>query len=466
MEPAKRTALLSLLAAAVLGVAPSATAAAPITPTTTADQFNTDPTNCSLREAVWAANNDSAAMAPGCPPGSGADTIPLADGTYTLTIAGTDDAGADGDLDLLSTITNTHEGTGSAVIDGGGLDRVIDSPVASAMMTISGVTITNGATTGSGGGIRVDSTLVLSNSTVNGNFAGSVGGGIENNGGSATLTNVTISGNRANASGGGLESSGSATLNNVTVTGNTADADANVFSADGGGFRRFSGTLNLQDTIVAGNTDASPPAEAPDCFGAPTSLGNNLIGTTKGCGFVPAGGDLPDVDALLGPLADNGGGTFTHALLAGSPAIDRGSGCAPTDQRGVPRPQGAACDVGAYELVPSAVPACQGKVATIVGTAGVDTLRGTKKKDVIVGLGGNDKISGRGGGDRVCAGGGKDKVSGGAGKDHLNGEKGNDVLRGGRGKDILKGGKGKDTLIGGRGHDILKGGPGKDKQKQ
>jgi CSLREA domain-containing protein len=355
-QPAKRTAVIPLLAAALLIAAPSAASAATITPTTTADQFNTDPTSCSLREAVWAANNDNAAMAPGCPPGSGADTIPLADGTYALTIPGVEDVDASGDLDLLSSITITHAGTGSAVIDGGGLDRVIDNqPAVDATSTIEGVTITNGTTTGDGGGIRANSsaTLVLSNSTVNGNFAGSLGGGVRNSG-PAALTNVTISGNRANASGGGLADLGSATSNNATVTGNTADADANGFSADGGGIRVSSlGTLQLHDTIVAGNTDASPPAEAPDCSGGVASLGNNLIGATAGCGFAPAGGDLLDVNALLGPLADNGGGTFTHALLAGSPAIDRGSGCAATDQRGVPRPQGAACDIGAYEYAPS-----------------------------------------------------------------------------------------------------------------
>ena len=87
--------------------------------------------------------------------------------------------------------------------------------------------------------------------------------------------------------------------------------------------------------------------------GSPTSLGYNLIGDDTGCGYTPGTGDLLNVDPLLGPLRDNGGDTETHALLPGSPAIDQipTELCVvDTDQRGVLRPQGSACDVGAYEL--------------------------------------------------------------------------------------------------------------------
>ena len=93
----------------------------------------------------------------------------------------------------------------------------------------------------------------------------------------------------------------------------------------------------------------------PDCRGTLTSLGHNLIGDDTGCGFAPVTGDLVNSVPLLGLLRDNGGPTFTHALLPGSPAIDAGDDarCPSTDQRGVPRPQGAACDIGAYERGPS-----------------------------------------------------------------------------------------------------------------
>ena len=100
----------------------------------------------------------------------------------------------------------------------------------------------------------------------------------------------------------------------------------------------------MQNTIVAYNGPAN-------CNAALTSNGHNLEdGNT--CGF-NATGDQPNTDPLLGPLADNGGDTLTHALLPGSPAIDAGVCIAEitTDQRGVARPQGTTCDIGAYEYV-------------------------------------------------------------------------------------------------------------------
>jgi hypothetical protein len=82
------------------------------------------------------------------------------------------------------------------------------------------------------------------------------------------------------------------------------------------------------------------------------SAGHNL--DSDGSCFLTATGDLPKHNPLLGPLAFNGGPTETQALLAGSPAIDAGAtdGCPQFDQRGVARPQGRACDIGAYERVP------------------------------------------------------------------------------------------------------------------
>jgi hypothetical protein len=82
-------------------------------------------------------------------------------------------------------------------------------------------------------------------------------------------------------------------------------------------------------------------------------LGFNLIGNTNGGTGFGSTGDLLGVNLLLGPLADNGGPTFTMALLPGSPAIDAGTsvGAPSTDQRGVPRPQGSNVDIGAYEFI-------------------------------------------------------------------------------------------------------------------
>ena len=94
------------------------------------------------------------------------------------------------------------------------------------------------------------------------------------------------------------------------------------------------------------------------------------------------------------------------------------------------------------------VPRCQGRRATIVGTAGKDVLRGTRRADVIVGLGGNDRISAARGNDLVCGGAGNDRVSGGSGRDRLLGESGRDRLSGGAGRDRCSGGPGRDRAAG------------------
>ncbi len=96
----------------------------------------------------------------------------------------------------------------------------------------------------------------------------------------------------------------------------------------------------MRNTILANNS-------ANNCTGAVviTNAGGNLD-TGGTCGFALSG-----VDPLLGPLQNNGGPTATRELIGGSPAINAGTACPPpsTDQRGVPRPQGPACDIGAYE---------------------------------------------------------------------------------------------------------------------
>jgi hypothetical protein len=102
-------------------------------------------------------------------------------------------------------------------------------------------------------------------------------------------------------------------------------------------------------TIVASGTGGR------DCAGTlGEDQGYNLDGDDS-CGFTRAT-DITNTDPLLGPLANNGGPTQTMALLPGSPAIDKGgtaaNGCLATDQRGVTRPQGPACDIGAFEAVP------------------------------------------------------------------------------------------------------------------
>jgi hypothetical protein len=207
-----------------------------------------------------------------------------------------------------------------------------------------------------GGGIfNYYSVLTLNNSTLSGNSAVVHGGGIYNQFGTLTLNHSTLSGNSAALGGGGIyNEKGTLTLNHSTLTANIADSDSNG-SGDGGGVYNWDGTLIFKNSLVAGNDDRSTPGN-DDCSGSGiTSQGHNLVGSGTGCNLAGSG-DQTTSDPKLGALADNGGPTWTHALLAGSPAIDAipngVNGCGDTytqDQRGVPRPIGGACDVGAYE---------------------------------------------------------------------------------------------------------------------
>jgi hypothetical protein len=110
--------------------------------------------------------------------------------------------------------------------------------------------------------------------------------------------------------------------------------------------------LTVEDVLLAGNTGGN-------CGGAVSaegfvSQGHNLS-SDGSCPALTGPGDLKKTAAKVGPLQDNGGPTLTHALLDGSPAIDAGgaANCPPTDQRGISRPQGPTCDIGAYEWQPT-----------------------------------------------------------------------------------------------------------------
>jgi hypothetical protein len=171
-----------------------------------------------------------------------------------------------------------------------------------------------------------------------------------------------VSGNDAPGAGGivnTIDSSlamASLKLNNVTIADNHA---VGMFGTQlGGGLVTGFGPLTvvkIGNSILAGNTDAS--GQAPDCFGALSSQGYNLIQSTKDCVITDdTTGNLTGLAAKLRRLADNGGPTETQALSprspardAGNPAPPGGNACEATDQRGVTRPQGRACDIGAYE---------------------------------------------------------------------------------------------------------------------
>ncbi len=315
------------------------------------------PGNCSLREAIIAANA-----------AAGDDTITVPAGIYTLTIAGTgEDAAATGDLDLTSNITINGAGASTTIIDGGALDRVFHV-TGTFTVNISGVTVRNGNASGAddGGGIfNPVGTVTIMNCTFSGNSSADGGGGIFNNGGDLTITNSTFSGNSAPNGGGIFNLTGNLTLKNSTFSGNSTPSDrgGGIFnnagdltitnstfsgnSAPNGAIYNGIGTVTFRNTIVANSTSGG------NCSGTMTNGGNNIdSGTT--CGWVSALGSMRNTNPLLGALANNGGPTQTFALLAGSPAIDGVTSTPPngapsTDQRGVARPQGARYDIGAFE---------------------------------------------------------------------------------------------------------------------
>jgi len=235
------------------------------------------------------------------------------------------------------TVTNVNFSNNHGSLAGG----AIDQPSGTLNVVNSNFSDNVG---GHGGGALVSRRmLAMTNSTFVNNSSNSDGGAIFLDFGEARLTNVTLSGNSAGRSGAGILVTGTTTvlsLNNVTISANTVDTDTN---------------------------GSGPAPNHPDCSGTFLSFGYNLIGSNAGCGGFTNGTNadivgtaVSPVNALLAPLANNGGATRTHALLAGSPALNSaspfppGSGgfaCAAADQRGVLRPQAATCDRGAYELI-------------------------------------------------------------------------------------------------------------------
>src|SRR5262245_1100760 len=345
-------------------LAPRSALAATFTVDTTDDAVDVAPgdgqcktanDHCSLRAAIQEAN----ALL-------GADVIRLPAGTYVISRQGTDeDHGATGDLDITSSLSITGDGSATTIVDGDHLDRVFDV-LATGSAVVTGLTIQNGSAT-DGAGIRVKGgSLKLVESTVTTNQASDVGGGIDNDVGVLEVVRSTVSGNVAHASGGGIANSGTADLRNATISGNTADVlgggvsnlgtttlnNATVADNTLTGVDNQQGQVVFMNTILAGNA-------GPDCHGTLTSRGFNLIVNATDCTFDgDTSGDLLDKPADLGPLQDNGGPTFTHALLMDRAALDAGnpgtpgSGdptCEATDQRNVSRPQGPRCDIGAFE---------------------------------------------------------------------------------------------------------------------
>ena len=219
-------------------------------------------------------------------------------------------------IDTSRFYTNTASGRGGALYHHSGEMAIRSSSYSM-----------NAATSGEGGAIYNQDALSMTTSTLDGNQAGTSGGGIANGAsGVLTATNVTLHANQAGTTGGGIDSAGGK-IDAVNVT-----LSANEAATNAGGIHIGGGTVALTNTIVA-NSLTSGNAGG-DLVGSPAISTSNWIGTL----------DLEN-------LQNNGGPTWTMALPEGSPAIDSGSnvGCPATDQRGLQRPVGTACDIGAYE---------------------------------------------------------------------------------------------------------------------
>ena len=364
-----------MFCAAMVALAPSVNAAT-ITVTGMGDTLGNNGV-CTIREAIINANNNAATWTD-CAAGSGADTIVLPAGTITLTISNTpnsfnaEELSLKGDLDISSSLTINGNAAGTT-INGGAVDRIFDinpdtdSDPATAQpaiaVSINLLTITNGRQNDVGAiRVQANATVTMRDCTVSNSvsWANDAGGIGVLNGGTLSMTNCTVSGNSALLLDGGIKNEGSLNLTGCTITNN------NAVHNRGHGLGCGGTACNVRNTIIAGNGSAI----SADTEGSITSLGYNLIGKiTDDLGnpitvVTATTGDQFGVTAAqvhLGPLANNGGPTKTHALLAPSIAIDKGhSSGSVTDQRGSVRPcddpaianapGGDGADIGAFEV--------------------------------------------------------------------------------------------------------------------
>jgi len=236
-----------------------------------------------------------------------------------------------GQLLVAKSVTINGASAGILAVDGNATKRVFQIGIGK-IVAISGLTIRNGQGGFGGGVLNGAATLTITNSTLSGN-TGAFGGATYNQG-TLTIVSSTIGGNMANE-GGGIYNAATLTITNSTFSGNAAGSGGAIItlgtmqvanSTLSGNSASFAGGIFNLGTLQIGNTILNAGAPGVNIYsnsGTVTSLGYNLS-SDNGNGFLTGPGDQVNTDPVLGPLQDNGGPTFTHALLPGSPAINAG----------------------------------------------------------------------------------------------------------------------------------------------
>jgi predicted outer membrane repeat protein len=231
---------------------------------------------------------------------------------------------SNGPITLLGSVVEGNVGGGAG---GGGVASFFD-------VTVNGTTFQDNRTSGHGGGIFANEQLVLHGSTVVGNVAASDGGGAYGGDG-VDVQRSTVTRNLAFGAGGGVRSAEDVDLLGATVVANRAATGANLRASD---------DITYEGSVLALGSGGS------DCASSQVASGGGNVGVDATCGTALAS-DTPSLHPQISLLADHGGGTDTMRPVVGSPSIDRyGAPCATAhDQRAEARPQGPACDSGAYE---------------------------------------------------------------------------------------------------------------------
>jgi hypothetical protein len=302
------------------------------------------PADCSLREA-FAASNASTLV-------DDEIVLPASPDPYAVEYESKP-------LEATDSVEVNGAGADRAQVKGNGSNFILYVTGASPVVVLEGLTITGGK-----GGIQNNGDLTLRGVSIEGNDRVGGGGGIQSNG-PLRIDSSFIGFNNATGASGGIHSNGAMTIVNSTIAHNSSESIGGVggnsevtISSSAVVFNTSTGTdssgvggspLTVRDSIFAGNKNS---AGVLNCFSFTTftSLGGN-VSDDASCGTGAT--DRPNVNPLLGTLALHGGTTKVYELLTGSLAINAAAQCPAVDQRGVGRPQSAACDSGPYEFVPA-----------------------------------------------------------------------------------------------------------------